>query len=373
MNTSRAYWTCQLLGWGLYGSSLGYNAIATLPVPWERVLLEITLLNLAAIGFTQVLRIFMLRRGWTKLSMRELVPRSVLASVLPGLVLASAMHFMSVAPLWGSEPTSNEALLDTVPPLIRSMNPLTLRTVNWSLAFFIWIALYISITSVRDRHAAELRQSELTRALQSAELRLLKSQINPHFLFNSLNSVRALIAEDPSRARDAVTQLAGLLRYTLRSDHEELVTLERELETVGIYLALESLRLGERMRVELDVAAGAQDIRVPVMLLQTVVENAIKHGIAELPGGGALRICASLRDEDLHLEVQNPRPVNPPPHEQPGSGLHNAAERLRLLFGSRATIELDLSQSNQATVRIRVPSSDSVALPAGLLASKQSK
>jgi anti-sigma regulatory factor (Ser/Thr protein kinase) len=192
---------------------------------------------------------------------------------------------------------------------------------------------------------------------QSAELKLLKSQLNPHFLFNSLNSVRALIAEDPARARHAVTQLAGILRYTLRSDHEELVTLERELETVSDYLTLESLRFGERLRVELDIAADAQDIRVPVMLLQTVVENAMKHGIAELPGGGVLRVSATLRDDALHVEVQNPRPQNPPPREQQGSGLYNAAERLRLLFGSQATLELDLSRSAMAIVRIRVPKS----------------
>lgn len=359
MNTSRAYWTCQLLGWGLYGSSQAYNAIATLPVPWERVLLEITLLNVAAVGFTQLLRVFMLRRGWTKLGMRQLLPRSLVVSVLLGLVMGTAMHFMAVAPLWGLEPIQDKALLESLPAPILSMDPLTLRTVNWSLAFFIWIALYISITSVRDRHAAELRQSELTRALQSAELRLLKSQLNPHFLFNSLNSVRALIAEDPSRARDAVTQLAGLLRYTLRSDHDELVTLERELETVGDYLALESLRLGERMRVELDIADDARGICVPVMLLQTVVENAIKHGIAELPGGGVLRVSATLRDNAMHLAVQNPRPVNPPPREQQGSGLHNAAERLRLIFGSHATLELNLSQADMAVVRIRVPYADS--------------
>ncbi|MET0535166.1 MAG: histidine kinase [Steroidobacter sp.] len=352
MNTSRAYWTCQLLGWGLYASSQVYNALATLPVAWERVLVEITLLNVVAIGFTQVLRVYMLRRGWTKLSMRQLLPRSLVASVLPGLVLATAMHFMAVAPLWGLEPIQD---VEAMPPPVEFMSPLMLRSVNWSLAFFIWIALYISITSVRDRHTAELRQSELTRALQSAELRLLKSQLNPHFLFNSLNSVRALIAEDPSRARDAVTQLAGLLRYTLRSDHEELVTLERELETVGDYLALEALRFGDRMRVELDIAAGAQGARVPVMLLQTVVENAIKHGIAELPGGGVLRVSATLRDQALNLEVQNPRPANPRPREQQGSGLYNAAERLRLLFGSRAAIELDLSQSDRAIARIRVP------------------
>lgn len=359
MNTSRAYWTCQLLGWGLYGSSQVYNAIATLPVPWERILLEVTLLNVAAVGFTQLLRIFMLRGGWTKLSLRQLLPRSLAVSVLLGLVLAAAMHFMAVAPLWGLEPIQNNANLDAIPAPVLAMNPLTLRTVNWSLAFFIWIALYISITSVRDRHAAELRQSELTRALQSAELRLLKSQLNPHFLFNSLNSVRALIAEDPSRARDAVTQLAGLLRYTLRSDHEELVTLERELETVGDYLALESLRLGDRMRVELDIAAGSQEVRVPVMLLQTVVENAIKHGIAELPGGGVLHIFATLRDNALHVEVRNPRPTNPPLREQQGSGLYNAAERLRLLFGARATLDLDLSRSDLAIVRICIPHADS--------------
>lgn len=355
MNTSRAYWTCQLLGWGLYGSSQVYNGIATLPVSWERVVVEITLLNLAAIGLTQLLRVFMRRRGWTKLSLAQLLPRSLVTSALLGLLLGSAMHFMAVAPLWGLAPIHDEAALAAIPAPILALDPLALRTVNWSLAFFIWIALYISITSVRERHAVELRQSELSRALQSAELRLLKSQLNPHFLFNSLNSVRALIAEDPARARDAVTQLAGLLRYTLRSDHEELVTLERELKTVGDYLALESLRFGDRMSVELDIAADAQDMRVPVMLLQTVVENAIKHGIAELPGGGVLQISARLRDNALHVEVRNPRPTNPASREPRGSGLYNAAERLRLLFGSRATLELDLSQSDLAILRIRVP------------------
>jgi two-component system sensor histidine kinase AlgZ len=353
MNTTRAYWTCQLLGWGLHGASLAYSGIATLPVPWERVVLEIGLLNLTAIGFTHLLRVHLLR-GWKKLSMRQLVPRSVVASLVFGLVLGSAMHFMAVAPLWGSN-SLDPSQLDAIPEAILAIDPLTLRTVNWSLAFFIWIALYISITSVQDRHAAELRQSELSRALQSAELKLLKSQINPHFLFNSLNSVRALIAEDPARARDAVTQLAGLLRYTLRSDHDELVTLQHELKTVGDYLALESLRFGARMRVELDIAASAQDVRIPVMLLQTVVENAIKHGIADLPGGGVLRISATLRDDALHVEVSNPRPLNPMPRGQEGTGLYNAEERLRLLFGSRAALELDLSQSDLAIVRIRVP------------------
>jgi hypothetical protein len=144
-----------------------YNALATLPISWGRVVVEITLLNAAAVGFTQLLRVYILRRGWTKLSIPELVPRSLLTSVLLGLVFAGAMHFMAVAPLWGLGSITDPAHLDAIPALLRSIGPFTVRTLNWSLAFFIWISLYISITSVRDRHAAELRQSELTRALQA--------------------------------------------------------------------------------------------------------------------------------------------------------------------------------------------------------------
>jgi LytS/YehU family sensor histidine kinase len=172
--------------------------------------------------------------------------------------------------------------------------------------------MYFSITSVRDRARAELRQSELARALQVAELRLLKSQLNPHFLFNSLNSVRALIADDPTGAQKAVTQLARTLRYTLTAGQEEVVSLERELEIVADYLELESLRLGERLHIERAIAVDARVAHIPVMLLQTVVENAIKHGIAELPQGGVLRLSADVRDGALIVEVPPQSPKKPP-------------------------------------------------------------
>src|SRR6185436_17584678 len=116
-------------------------------------------------------------------------------------------------------------------------------------------------------------------------LRLLKSQLNPHFLFNALNGLRSLIADEPARARDAVTQLARTLRYTLSSGEEDLVSLERELEMVDDYLALESMRLAERLRVEREISPAARSACIPSMLLQTLVENAIKHGIAPLQEG----------------------------------------------------------------------------------------
>jgi LytS/YehU family sensor histidine kinase len=168
----------------------------------------------------------------------------------------------------------------------------------------IWVAIYFGIAIQRRRHRAELRQAQLAEALQAAELRLLKAQLNPHFLFNALNGVRALIAGDPAKAQDAVTRLARMLRYTLSSGEENLVTVARELEMVDDYLALESLRLAERLNVVRDIVPAAIMVRIPAMLMQTLVENAIKHGIAPLKQGGTLRIAAP----ELIIEVVNPCP-----------------------------------------------------------------
>jgi len=167
--------------------------------------------------------------------------------------------------------------------------------------------------------------------------------------------VRSLISEDPVRAQGAVTRLANTLRYTLASGQEELVTLEQELEIVQNYLELESLRFEDRLKIDREVTADARRVRIPVMLLQTVVENAIKHGIGALPAGGVLKIRGELTGGSLMLVIENPRPVKQLQEVREGIGLRNAAERLRLLFGERAGIDLDLSQPGLATIRIRIP------------------
>jgi hypothetical protein len=149
------------------------------------------------------------------------------------------MSFLSIAMMWGGGLEDQEWSAGSRASQVCcccAHGPL-LRTLNWSAAIAFWIGLYFGITSVRDRHRAELRQSELAHALKVAELRVLKSQLNPHFLFNSLNSVRALIADDPTGAQNAVTQVARTLRYTLTAGQEEVVSLERELEIVADYLS----------------------------------------------------------------------------------------------------------------------------------------
>jgi hypothetical protein len=356
LNASPGYWLCQLGGWGFYAVTETVGAVQVLGLPLGRSLIEIAVLAVLGFALTHAMRGILRRRGWVRLRLRALVPRLLGLSLLLALPMAALTHYLSIAALWGPD-QADIGNLHLAPGMLESVRGLIL-VVNSTALFAVWAALYVSLTALRNQRSAALRQSELTRALQLSELRLLKSQLNPHFLFNSLNSVRALIAEDPAGAQKAVTQLARTLRYTLTAGREELVTLARELEIVEDYLALESLRFGERLRIERNLAPEAMSVRVPVMLLQTVVENAIKHGIAELPAGGDLRIVAALRAGTLYLDVENTRPEKTGRVfrvEGEGVGLDNAAERLRLLFGAQANLELDLSRTEVAITRIRIP------------------
>jgi LytS/YehU family sensor histidine kinase len=278
----------------------------------------------------------------------------VVAGFIAGTPLGIMTQMSDVSALQDPGP----ALKEFAPALGAGMT-VTIQTLlqiaNWALLYMIWLAIYFTAVGLREYRTVRLTQSELARALQLAELRLLKSQLNPHFLFNALNTVRSLIADRPSRAQEAVTRLANTLRYTLSSRQDELVTFAQELDIVTDYLELESMRFEDRLRIERDVPADAASVYIPVMLLQTLVENAIKHGIAELPSGGLLRISAVLENEMLNVEIENPRPPAPIPATGEGVGLRNARNRLKLLFGSRATLDLDLSKPAVATARLRVP------------------
>jgi hypothetical protein len=174
---------------------------------------------------------------------------------------------------------------------------------------------------------------------KEARLQALELQLNPHFFFNSLNNVRALIAEDPERAQTAVTQLAGLMRYALKAGQETTVPLRKELEMVRTYLDLEQVRLEDRLRYEIDAEDSALDHPVPLLLVQTLVENGIKHGVAPRPEGGRLTVTARTEGDALCVWVTNTGRLDP--DAESGLGLENARERLQLLFGDEATLTLE--------------------------------
>lgn len=315
---------------------------------WLRATVAAAVVIAVGVVFSHGLRLFMRRRGWRGMPLARRIPRVVVASLTLGTPPALLLVSLGATP-------SQSGPIPLGPPAWQPFVPFLIEPLNMSAVFLVWIAVYFGALTFREHKARALREAELARALQASELRLLKSQLNPHFLFNALNAVRALIADEPGRAQNAVTQLARTLRYTLGSGQGDLVTLEQELATVEDYLALEALRLGERLCVDMDVAPEARKLRIPVMLMQTLVENAIKHGIAELPEGGVLLIRARTIDGGLLLEVENPRPDPHAPRNPEGIGILNAQRRLQLLCGVEATLNLDLSRPARALARVSVP------------------
>jgi len=238
---------------------------------------------------------------------------------------------------------------------------------SWTLgaAGALWYGMYIGTliwtviyTRVAERRIQEERETHMQQAVHTAELRALEAQINPHFLFNSLNSIRGLVVENPQKAQDMITRFAALLRYNLNRDRQHTVPLSQEAEVVEDYLALEAVRFEGRLRVQFTVDPAAESLQVPPMILQALVENALKHGIAKRPEGGDVSIHATAENGALVLQVENTgefAPVRPTRDGDTQIGLNNIRERLRLLYGDRASLSLKNGDGVvAATVRIPI-------------------
>lgn len=346
------YWLCQLGVWSAYFWAQASGEAIFASVPSHKAAAMWGVVAFANLALTTAIRTVSKRYSWLALRPYPLLRRVLVATLIVSL-LTWGIAIATSTRIYGSPvPPIYEVLYAKLPLSNRVFNVFVTTT----CIYLAWVSSYFAVVIQRQRAREEVRQAQLGEALQAAELRLLKSQLNPHFLFNALNGVRALIADEPAKAQDAVTQLARTLRYTLASGDAELVTLAREMEMVNDYLALESLRLAERLTIVRDIQPDAANARIPVMLLQTLIENAIKHGIAPLRQGGTLRIAARIEAKELFIEVENPRPSSASAAAyNEGVGLKNSSERLRLLFGSAASLELDLSNPQRAAATVRLP------------------
>jgi LytS/YehU family sensor histidine kinase len=210
------------------------------------------------------------------------------------------------------------------------------------------------MTTLRSSREARRNEMQMKLALSNAELNALEAQLDPHFLFNCLNSIRGMISENSVLAQDMVTRLANILRHNLQRDRRHTVPLAGELDAVTDYLALESIRFEQRLRVHLDVDQSFRQSLIPPMLLQTLVENAIKHGVEEVPAGGDLVIRAGVEGGQLRIEVENTGSLAEPRKDSTQVGLANARERLRILYGDDARLQLAAS-AGRVTATVSIP------------------
>ncbi|HWR49503.1 MAG TPA: histidine kinase [Bryobacteraceae bacterium] len=222
------------------------------------------------------------------------------------------------------------------------------------LLYLLSVAFHYVLASAAARKQAELREREARVLASEAELRALKAQVNPHFLFNSLNSISALTSVDPAGAREMCVLLGDFLRHTLGLGERAVIPLRDELAMVRNFLAIERVRFGGRLRVEEEVENAAEACLVPPLVLQPLVENAVKHGIANLAEGGFVRLEARRENGGLMVAVENafdPEYIAP---RKSGLGLVNVRRRLETRYGERAALRI-FTNGDRYRVRLSLP------------------
>ena len=341
MKRSHVYLLCQVLGW--YGHA-GANILLT--AVGSRVTLNgvAVYLYAALVGIlcSHGLRAVIQRRHWLDLPPLRALPRVLAASIVAGCAITAVVTL--AWPLAFGWRALRQAGFAWIPAVVAI----------WSITVFVWMMIYFGVHYFERLQRSEVEKLRLEVTAKDAELRVLLSQVNPHFIFNCLNSLRALIAEEPARAQNMVTELSNILRYALQSGRTETVPLELELEAVSAYLKLEGIRLEDRLQVRIDVDPKSLETRIPPMLLQTLVENGIKHGVARLPRGGEIRVISQVEPGAVKIQVRNSGQL-----VESGSstrlGLENARERLRLLYGNAASLALRNSGGNAVVAEISIP------------------
>jgi hypothetical protein len=220
--------------------------------------------------------------------------------------------------------------------------------------FAVIAIVWHALRSVRDLQARQIKELELEARLREAEMQALRSQLNPHFLFNTLHSIAELVHQNPALAEQLILRLGELLREVLASSGEPEIPLAEECRFIKAYLAIEQMRLGERLKLEWDVADDVLGLKVPSLILQPLVENAVQHGIAATARPGELRIRARRENGFLHLQVRDSGPGLPSdPQANGGIGLSNTQTRLRAIYGDRH--EFRLTSQDGLTVDLRLP------------------
>lgn len=235
------------------------------------------------------------------------------------------------------------------------LNPVSVSeyVINFSVIFCIWNAIYFGFQYFQNYKRVEINSLRYLAATRESELNNLKAQLNPHFIFNCMNSIRALIDENPGNAKAAITRLSNILRRTLQLDKSKEILLKDELSLVKDYLDLEQVRYEERLHYRFDIQEEVLSCMIPPFIIQSQVENAIKYGISKIPGNGTIVIDAYKSENNLRIKISNSGKLSADVGGT-GVGFSNSAQRLELLYGERGKIEMKQAD-DLVIVSINIP------------------
>jgi len=337
-----------LAAWALLGALLAALLVAAAPFAWLEA--AVFALPLAVLyGFVGLGSFWVCRVAPLELSrLLRAIGTQLVSAVLSSILwLAAGRGWALALDRYGPFPGLAAKQTEAAPLL------LGLGVVLYLLA----AALHYLLRALEASQEAERRALELEIASREAELRTLRAQIHPHFLFNSLNSINALIAARPDEARRLCVRLGDFLRRSLTLGSRERIPLAEELDLAEDLLSIEKVRFGDRLAHDARVTDGARECVVPPLLLQPLVENAVTHGIAQMLDGGAIHIEADRRGDRLLIAVENPRDPDSRASRGAGIGLQNVRRRLAALYGDEAEVRV-LPGAESFRVELRLPCQD---------------
>jgi len=334
-----------VFAWVIAGVALAWVLVVIEAAGWSAALL-FAIPVLTAYGFMNLSAYYVCRSY--PLANRKLQHMIV---IFGSASMLSASVWLSLCLLFNSL-----SLYTEIPWIGISMSP-QLITSLFCLASLLYLVsllahdLLLALENIRD---AELKKTAAQLFARDAELQVLRSQINPHFLFNSLNSISALTTIDPSAARAMVIELSDFFRKSVAISSHTHIKFAQELELCEHYLGIEKNRFGDRLQIHMHIEVASLDAKVPPMFLQPLVENAIKHGVGNISEGGAISIMSNLHDNWLHIAISNPVESHASVTSGTATGLRNLKERFENLYGERARVSWQ-TVHNDFRVEIIIP------------------
>jgi hypothetical protein len=351
------YWACQLIGWSLAGLFWGFSAWMQMYTGGHsgQYSYTLALFHFAfdigiGILITHVYYRLAHRFNFTHLKVQSMPARLIPAVLLMGFCYMLLVTVKLYAARYYFTFAHSESFWDFFRQnyLVLLATGIRLMAI-WVLAFHLYHYAMMEISTATDNARLQL-------VARDAQMQQLSAQLNPHFFFNSLNSVKALTNTNPAKARRAIDLLSDLLRATLYSGNAGLISLHHEIDLVNDYLELEKIRFEERLQFTIDIEEGIEHYLIPSLSIQTLVENAIKHGIASQKNGGEIEIVIKKIGEKIHITVLNPGKLGSVGNQH-GLGLKNLEDRLLLHYQNQARFVIEQVYGDKVSSTIIMPAS----------------
>jgi two-component system, LytTR family, sensor kinase len=339
------YWISQCLGWGVFFAicifldSLSNQGNTISSVAFDAAFCA------SGIAVTHFLRKYFYQKKWKGLPLETLlvnVSAAILVSALVMLLFNWVLNILFASYAENQVIQKHYAWFYFISVMILS----------------VWHLIYFTVQFITRNRNLLIERLQMESNVKSLEIKTIKNNLQPHFIFNALNSIRALVDEDPDRARQSITQLSNILRSSIMVNKEETVPLQKELEIVKDYLSLEGVRYEERLQSRYNIAENTMQLPVPPLMLQTLIENAIKHGIAAEKGGGFVELSSFIEKNYHHLSIRNTGMLEESLVLKPNSsgfGLVSTKERLQFIYGSKASLDIKNEDDRVVALHIKIP------------------